>query len=170
MLQIAVKYAERGQKVLYISTKQLNELPTTQSLQKDILRNITFRYHKSYTELVKTLLELHTWTIVPNLIIVESLQLFFDNGNNLIPYKEFIKNHSLTIASLQNAVQSLSNHSDKGCFSIVTLDSNENKFDGYYEKFLQIMLDLYYVQPGGFIQDVDEGFIELVTKYIDDDK
>lgn len=104
---------------------------------------------------------------MPKLIIIESLQLFFDNASSLITYKEFIEKHSLTIASLQDAVQAVSKRSDGCCFSVVTLDNSENNFVEYYEEFLQTIIDFYYVQSGSFIEDVTEDFVDVVCKCID---
>lgn len=143
----------------------MSEISTT--VQKTILQNILFRYHETYDTLIETLIELHKWTFVPELIIIESLQLYFYDANNLITYKKFIEKHSLTIATLQNAVQELAQRPNGRCFSVMTLDNTEDKFIEYYQEFLQVIIDLYYVQAGSFIDGVSEDFVDAVCGYID---
>lgn len=151
----------------------MNKIPTvlpdtTTSLHKDILQNIIFRYyHKTHSALLKTLLELRTWKFTPKLIIIESLQLFFDADSGLMTYKDFIKNHSVVIASLQNAIHALSKQLNQDCFSIVSFDSGEDKFVEYYEEFLQTLVDLYYMKDGSFLDDVGEDFVDVVCAIIE---
>lgn len=94
------------------------------------------------------------------------------DADNLITFKEFSQDHAVIIAALQNIVYSLA--TDDSCFSIISLDSNENTFMEYYQELLQTLIDLYYFKEGAFIQmigdgdgDDDNDVEDIICDYID---
>lgn len=152
--------SREGYSVMYLTQQPIEQLPLAipnvgANADRDAFRNIIFRYCKSLSTLVQTLLELHIWSLCPRILILDSLHTYFaipspDFGENPLTHKEFAENHALVIASIQNAVDSLMTKTRVKCFSIVTTD-----FIGSpnYDQFKQLLVDLYYNQPGSIVDN-----------------
>lgn len=78
--------------------------------------------------------------------MLESLHTFFTQPSSNAPARvisdvEFAEHHSLLIASLQNAVDSLSKKSGAKCASIASTNFSATP---HYDQFRGVLVDLYY--------------------------
>lgn len=159
---------------MYVANQPLEKLPiddldadtlTTSApiaLNKDILRNIIFKYLKTSGDVLKLMLGLHTWNLVPKLVIIDSLHKYFVeptttmcNGELVIGptptnYNQFIENHCLLTASVQNALDALSIRLNGHSFSIISIDFKDEHFAEFYNEFQKTFLDLYYYKANVF--------------------
>lgn len=160
--QIALKFAEKGYKVIFFTRRQLEHLPIdddTLLLSTKFIRHIIFRYANTVDELRLALLELPSLTLAPRLLLIDSLQEFFVDGivttgpddyaNGAIPtpdeFTEFCEAHCIITAALQNAVDSMSCRLRKTCASIISIDFDaEPSFGQHYERFRTNYFKLYY--------------------------
>lgn len=164
--QIALKFAQKNQKVLFIARRPLDRLPfddddSNAPLSANILRNIIFRYANTVDELRKAVLELHTWGWAPRLLIIDSLQEFFidevatNDGRDDYElcahstptnYTQFCEAHCIITAATQNAVDSMSCRLLRSpCASIISIDFDAvPSLHRYYERFRTRYFELYY--------------------------
>lgn len=102
---------------------------------------------------------MHSFVLVPRLLIIDSLQEFFDDAiatnppdghaNGAIPtsadFTEFCEAHCTITAATQNAVDSMSCRLRQMCASIISIDFDaEPSFCQHYERFRTIYFKLYY--------------------------
>lgn len=149
--------AKDGHCVFYVFAKPLDNLPIDETdplastlMDKNILRNIFFKYYDDPGALLKTLLEMHMASVKPRLIIVDFLHKFYDELDTLPSanlkdtfYREFICKHMLIMATIQNTVDTLAKQFNSQCVSIVCLDTGSNSI---YNRFKQQIVDFYYYE------------------------
>lgn len=140
---------------MFIARRPLEHLPIDDddpcaSLSANILRNIIFRYANTVNDLRQAVLDLHSWTLAPRLLIIDSLQEFFVDYeicaiSATTGFTEFCKAHCMITAAIQNAVDSMSFRLDGMCASIISIDSVAvSSLQQYYERFQTKYFDLYY--------------------------
>lgn len=150
-IQIALKFAERSQPVLFILPQPLESLPVEsfKSLKPEFLKRIIFRYIGSFRELMKMLLEIHTWAKKPRLVLIDSIEVYFkDCGGNADEFADFFENHCLLAAAVQNAVDSLSADSKSTCVSVLSIDLAAERVGGFYKRMEEKFIDLYFYGDG----------------------
>lgn len=148
-----MKCAKRNQSVLFILARPLESLPVhnLDSMNPNSLKKITFRYIKSSRELMKVLLEVHTYGVKPKIILIDSLHDFFNDCscdvNNSTEYLNFFENHCLILSSLQNSIDYLSKATNSNCLSVISLNFSCEKFTNFYKKMRDKLIDFYFYEP-----------------------
>lgn len=176
--QIALKYAQKNHKVLYIARRPLERLPIDDiNSTASILRNIIFRYAKTVNELRLVILELHSWVLSPRLLIIDSLQDFFIDtvvvadgrdeyalcaGITPPDFTKFCEAHCMITAATQNAVDSMSCRHRGTCASIVSIDLDAvPSLHEYYKRFSSRYFDLYYFDAANRFHAGDDNLNSL---------
>lgn len=152
IIQIALKFAERGHSVLFILPQPLESLPVAaKSLTQDLLKKIIFRYIGTFKELMKVLLGIHTWSRKPSLVLINSPEAYFKDcggsgGSAPTEFADFFANHCLIAAALQNAIGSLSTIHKSTCVSVLSMDFSAKNFAGFYKQMEEKFVDLYFYE------------------------
>lgn len=139
---MALRFAENGHTVLYLASKPLDKLPSPikHSTDTDALKNIIFMYYNSNASLLLKLLEIHNWIKTPKLVIIESMEKFFNFQTQT--YVQLILAHTIIMAALHNCVTTFSeSFQNKIAFSLISINTEKFKC---YKKMMPIFVDLYY--------------------------
>lgn len=146
---MALSFAENGHTVLYLASKPLDKLPYSIKHTTDTLKKIIFMYFNTDTLLLQKLVEIHNWNKSPKLIIIESLETFFNFETQT--YDKLICAHTLLLATLHNCATIFAERfPNKQAFSLISV--NTDKFE-LYKKMVQILVDLYYYKNNWMIMD-----------------
>lgn len=142
--QKSVEIAADGHTVLYISSKPIQKLPEFAHQNVDALKQIIFMYFKNRESLMERLLDLHNWSKTPKLVILDSLQQFFESNSmeTSSSMAEVYDFYSIIIATLHDCVRTFSEKLQCTALCVVTLDLDLQK--SYNKNLLQTLVDLYY--------------------------
>lgn len=183
-----MNFAQKNHKVLFIARRPLDRLPiddedANASLSANILRNIIFRYANTVNELRRIVLELHSWSLAPRLLIIDSLQEFFvdavaanvhdndhDFGADPTPtdFTEFCQAHCMITAATQNAVDSMACRLSGPCASIISIDFDAvPSYFPYYQRFRTKYCQLYYFDAANRYHVGDDNLNALRQKLLD---
>lgn len=142
------------------------------------MKNILFRYAKSIEELRQVVLKLHTFEIAPRLLIIDSMQEFF---NDAVPddlqndvnvgastpadYIDFCNTQCMLTAAVQNAVDSMSQRVGGNCASIISFDSSGMaKYQQYYERFRSKFIQFFFFDAENVLYGCDDDDLEKLKQ------
>lgn len=149
--KVCLSFADNGHTVLYLASKPIEKLPYAiqQQHNNESLRKIFFMYFSTSTDLVKKLLDIHSWNKSPKIIIIESIETFFNFPTQT--YDQLVSMHTMLIATLHDCVRTFADRQPDGkAFSLTSLNSRRNDC---YPKMLSIWIDLYYYKKNYFSID-----------------
>lgn len=149
-------FAEKGTKVLYISSTTLSALPTpihgVLPPSTAALSHIRFMYLPRYQDLFKHLFSLHQHAHISNVVIVEKLDHYCNLVDRNIPNKnhEHEMHAALVCASLIDAMSVCARHSRKPAVLIASFHCNDMKIHPLIDLFFSNIV--WLVEP-----DTDNG-------------
>lgn len=153
--KVCLSFAENGHTVLYLASRPIEKLPSNVQHNTETLRKIFFMYYSTSTDLVKKLLDIHSWNKSPKLIIIESMETFF-NCCQTQTYEQLVSMHAMLIGTLHDCVRTFADRQPDGkAFSLVSLNSRRNDC---YPRMLSILMDLYYYKKNWF--NIDENSLD----------
>lgn len=83
LLKVAISCAENGYAVWFITPQEINSLPDDLPIpDTEVSKLLTFLYLKDYSDLLSILHGIHGWNKIPNIIIVNSLNVYVREDNN----------------------------------------------------------------------------------------
>lgn len=159
LFQIAIHFARNGQKVWYVTAKELEELPLVKNdagqqsiINRDVLRNIYFKYLSS-RPLIEDIMQLEFYRSKPNIVIIDFLHTFFDSPDSAtFDAMEFMRRHMLITGSIHSSMRTLVRCLNTNCYSIVCLNRTFNQI---YDEFIQIYVDSYFGKENIFTSSKD---------------
>lgn len=145
---------EKGKKVLFITTKPPESLPTdildgmNDVDCRDFLKNIIFRYCATASNLLKFLTELPTLFPKPDILIVDFLHTFFGDLSLLDQDKQAEKNFMQFHMTMASSVHGIAS----ALTSILCIDRD---YHSIYTKFIQEFIDFHYSEVGCILSTRD---------------